>query len=145
VGDGAIGLMLRTLRPDVVVGTGGYVSAGVLLAATLQRIPTLIHEQNAIPGRTNRLLARFVSRVALTFPEAARFFPARKTVLTGLPIRPEIGRADWRMRYARSRLGRGEPRYQYGHCVYRRGFTDPPSFEASRPRATDDSDRDSTE
>jgi UDP-N-acetylglucosamine--N-acetylmuramyl-(pentapeptide) pyrophosphoryl-undecaprenol N-acetylglucosamine transferase len=86
--------MLRTLRPDVVVGTGGYVSAGVLLAAALQRIPTLIHEQNAIPGRTNRLLARFVSRIAITFPEAARYFPAEKTVLTGLPIRPEIGRAD---------------------------------------------------
>src|SRR2546421_216535 len=75
-------------------GTGGYVSAGVVLAAALQRIPTLIHEQNSFPGRTNRLLARFVDRVALTFPEAARFFPASKSVLTGLPIRPEIGRVD---------------------------------------------------
>lgn len=86
--------MLRGMRPDVVVGTGGYVSAGVLLAAALQRIPTLIHEQNAIPGRTNRLLARFVRRIAITFPEAAPYFPAGKTVVTGLPIRPEIGRVD---------------------------------------------------
>jgi UDP-N-acetylglucosamine--N-acetylmuramyl-(pentapeptide) pyrophosphoryl-undecaprenol N-acetylglucosamine transferase len=65
-----------------------------VLAAALQRIPTLIHEQNSIPGRTNRLLGRLVNRVAITFPEAARFFPARKTLLTGLPIRPEIGRVD---------------------------------------------------
>jgi UDP-N-acetylglucosamine--N-acetylmuramyl-(pentapeptide) pyrophosphoryl-undecaprenol N-acetylglucosamine transferase len=83
-------LLLRRLRPVAVIGTGGYASAGVVLAAALQRIPTLIHEQNMVPGRTNRLLARFARRVALTFPEAATYFPAARTVVTGLPIRPEI-------------------------------------------------------
>ena len=70
------GLLLRRLQPLAVIGTGGYASAGVVLAAAFQRIPTLIHEQNSIPGRTNRLLARLVRRVALTFPESAGYFPA---------------------------------------------------------------------
>jgi UDP-N-acetylglucosamine--N-acetylmuramyl-(pentapeptide) pyrophosphoryl-undecaprenol N-acetylglucosamine transferase len=60
----------------------------------LQGIPTLIHEQNSVPGRTNRLLARWVRRVALTFPESAAFFPDRKTIVTGLPVRPEIAQGD---------------------------------------------------
>jgi UDP-N-acetylglucosamine--N-acetylmuramyl-(pentapeptide) pyrophosphoryl-undecaprenol N-acetylglucosamine transferase len=89
----AMGL-LRQLRPDVVVGTGGYVSAGLVLAAALRRIPTVIHEQNAIAGRTNRLLGCFATRVAITFEESASFFPAGKTVVTGLPIRPEITTGD---------------------------------------------------
>jgi UDP-N-acetylglucosamine--N-acetylmuramyl-(pentapeptide) pyrophosphoryl-undecaprenol N-acetylglucosamine transferase len=88
------GILLRRLRPAAVIGTGGYVSAGVVLAAALLRIPTLIHEQNAIPGRTNRLLGRIVKRVALTFPEAARYFPAGKTVVTGLPVRPDVARGE---------------------------------------------------
>jgi UDP-N-acetylglucosamine--N-acetylmuramyl-(pentapeptide) pyrophosphoryl-undecaprenol N-acetylglucosamine transferase len=83
-------LLLRRLRPLAVIGTGGYASAAVVLAAALQGIPTVIHEQNSIPGRTNRLLARLVRRVAVTFPESAGYFPAGKSVVTGLPIRPEI-------------------------------------------------------
>jgi UDP-N-acetylglucosamine--N-acetylmuramyl-(pentapeptide) pyrophosphoryl-undecaprenol N-acetylglucosamine transferase len=88
------GLLLRRMAPVAVVGTGGYASAGVVLAAALQGIPTLIHEQNSVPGRTNRLLAHWVRRVVLTFPESAAFFPARKTVATGLPVRPEIAQGD---------------------------------------------------
>jgi UDP-N-acetylglucosamine--N-acetylmuramyl-(pentapeptide) pyrophosphoryl-undecaprenol N-acetylglucosamine transferase len=86
--------LLRRLAPAAVIGTGGYASAGVVLAAALQRIPTLIHEQNSVPGRTNRLLARFVRRVALTFPESAAHFPSGKGIVTGLPVRPEIGMGD---------------------------------------------------
>jgi UDP-N-acetylglucosamine--N-acetylmuramyl-(pentapeptide) pyrophosphoryl-undecaprenol N-acetylglucosamine transferase len=88
------GVLLRRLNPVAVVGTGGYASAGVMLAAALQGIPTLIHEQNSVPGRTNRLLGRVVRRVAVTFPESARYFPAGKSVVTGLPVRPEIARGD---------------------------------------------------
>ena len=84
------GLLLRRLDPVAVIGTGGYALAGVVLAAALQGIPTLIHEQNSIPGRTNRLLARFVRRVALTFAEAAPYFPPGRSVVTGLPVRPDI-------------------------------------------------------
>jgi UDP-N-acetylglucosamine--N-acetylmuramyl-(pentapeptide) pyrophosphoryl-undecaprenol N-acetylglucosamine transferase len=83
-------LLLRRLRPMAVVGMGGFASAGVVLAAALQRIPTIIHEQNTIPGRTNRLLAKLVRRVALTFPESAGYFPAGRSIVTGLPIRPDV-------------------------------------------------------
>lgn len=84
-------LLLRRFQPDVVVGTGGYVAGPVLLAAALRRIPTLIQEQNALPGITNRILGRIVRRIALGYPEAARFFPRDgRVIVTGNPIRPEI-------------------------------------------------------
>ncbi len=83
--------IIRSWRPDVVVGTGGYVCGPVILAAARRRIPTLIHEQNALPGLTNRILSRFAGRVAITFAASARYFPDQKKIrLTGLPVRPEI-------------------------------------------------------
>ena len=86
--------ILHNWKPNVVIGTGGYVCGPVVLAAALGRIPTLIHEQNALPGVTNRILARFVDRVAVTFEEAVKYFPgSQKVILTGLPVRPEIMRA----------------------------------------------------
>jgi UDP-N-acetylglucosamine--N-acetylmuramyl-(pentapeptide) pyrophosphoryl-undecaprenol N-acetylglucosamine transferase len=83
--------ILGEFQPALVIGTGGYVCAPVALAAILRRIPLVLHEQNALPGITNRLLARFARAVCVTFPEATKYFP-KKTVtrLTGLPIRPEI-------------------------------------------------------
>lgn len=87
--------IIRRLRPDAVVGTGGYVCGPVLLAAALSKIPTLIHEQNALPGITNRILARFVDKVTVTFAVSASYFPQRKKVrVTGLPVRPEILKAE---------------------------------------------------
>lgn len=87
--------IIRRFRPGAVIGTGGYVCGPVVLAAALKGIPTLIHEQNALPGVTNRILARFASRVAVTFADSLSYFPQReKTVLTGLPVRPEILQAD---------------------------------------------------
>lgn len=83
--------IIRSWSPDVVIGTGGYVCGPVILAAAWRRIPTLIHEQNALPGITNRILARFAGRIAVTFAASARYFPHREKVrLTGLPVRPEI-------------------------------------------------------
>lgn len=85
---------VKSWKPDVVIGTGGYVCGPVVLAAALSRIPTLIHEQNALPGVTNRILARFVDRVAVTFKESIKYFPrTQKVILTGLPVRTEILRA----------------------------------------------------
>lgn len=85
---------VKSWKPDVVIGTGGYVCGPVVLAAALSRIPTLIHEQNALPGVTNRILARFVDRVAVTFKESIKYFPrSQKVILTGLPVRTEILRA----------------------------------------------------
>jgi UDP-N-acetylglucosamine--N-acetylmuramyl-(pentapeptide) pyrophosphoryl-undecaprenol N-acetylglucosamine transferase len=89
----AVGL-LRSWKPDVVLGTGGYASAGIMFAAAVLRIPTVVHEANVAPGRVNRLLARLCSRIALTYDSSRRFFPAEKVVLTGLPVRPELQHAD---------------------------------------------------
>jgi len=79
--------ILEKFRPDVVVGVGGYASAPVLLAAKLKGLPFLIHEQNAWPGLTNRLLARWAERVCVSFPDADRAFHRGRTVLTGNPLR----------------------------------------------------------
>ncbi len=84
--------ILSQVRPDVAVGVGGYASGPMLLLSALRGIPTLIHEENAFPGLTNRLLLPFVSEIAYSFPESERFFRARakKTAFTGTPIRREI-------------------------------------------------------
>ncbi len=83
--------VLRAFRPDVVVGTGGYAAGPVLAAALLQGLPTLIQEQNAFPGLTNRLLSRFAGAVALGYADAAKHLsPKARIFVTGNPIRPEI-------------------------------------------------------
>jgi UDP-N-acetylglucosamine--N-acetylmuramyl-(pentapeptide) pyrophosphoryl-undecaprenol N-acetylglucosamine transferase len=76
-------------RPSVVVGVGGYSSGPVLALAALRRYPTLLLEQNAVPGLTNRLLAPLVGAAAVNFEEAMRFFP-RTGFVAGNPVRPEF-------------------------------------------------------
>jgi UDP-N-acetylglucosamine--N-acetylmuramyl-(pentapeptide) pyrophosphoryl-undecaprenol N-acetylglucosamine transferase len=75
--------------PQLVMGVGGYSSGPVVLAAAVRRIPTLLLEQNAVPGLTNRLLARFVSAAAVTFESTVTFF-GRRGFVTGNPVRPEF-------------------------------------------------------
>ncbi|NSW83738.1 MAG: undecaprenyldiphospho-muramoylpentapeptide beta-N-acetylglucosaminyltransferase, partial [Syntrophothermus sp.] len=82
--------ILRDFAPDVVVGTGGYVSYPVVMAANLMGIKTVIHEQNAFPGLANRLLAKRADWVLLSFEEARKYLQARRVVVTGLPVRSEI-------------------------------------------------------
>ncbi|NLW45544.1 MAG: undecaprenyldiphospho-muramoylpentapeptide beta-N-acetylglucosaminyltransferase [Syntrophomonadaceae bacterium] len=82
--------IIKEFNPDVVVGTGGYVSYPVVLAAGIMQFKTVIHEQNALPGLANRALGKRADRIMLTFPEAAAYFPEDKTTVTGLPVRPEI-------------------------------------------------------
>jgi len=77
-------------RPNVVLGVGGYSSGPVLLAAVLRRVPTIVHEQNAFPGLTNRLLARFVKKVAVAFAEALPRMNRPDGVVTGNPVRTEF-------------------------------------------------------
>ncbi|HEX9079752.1 MAG TPA: undecaprenyldiphospho-muramoylpentapeptide beta-N-acetylglucosaminyltransferase, partial [Desulfuromonadaceae bacterium] len=76
--------------PDRVLGVGGYASGPVVLAAAGMGIGRAIHEQNAIPGFTNRVLARFVERVFISLTGSERYFPGGKVILTGNPIRKEI-------------------------------------------------------
>jgi len=77
-------------RPNVILGVGGYSSGPVLLAGRLRGIPTAIHEQNAFPGVTNRLLAKFVNAVAVAFAEAGPRLRRSDAVVTGNPIRTEF-------------------------------------------------------
>jgi UDP-N-acetylglucosamine--N-acetylmuramyl-(pentapeptide) pyrophosphoryl-undecaprenol N-acetylglucosamine transferase len=79
--------VVKRHAPDVVLGVGGYVSGPVVLAASLSGRPSAVAEQNAIPGLTNRLLSRFVSRVYTAFPQAADRVPRRKVNLVGNPVR----------------------------------------------------------
>jgi UDP-N-acetylglucosamine--N-acetylmuramyl-(pentapeptide) pyrophosphoryl-undecaprenol N-acetylglucosamine transferase len=81
--------IIRQFRPHVVVGAGGYVSGPVLLMAAIMGVPTLVMDSNALPGFTNRQLARFVDRAALTFDESLKFF-GKKGVVTGNPVRHEF-------------------------------------------------------
>lgn len=82
--------VLNSFRPDAVLGVGGYASLPMLLAARSAGITCCIHEQNAVPGMTNKLLARVVDRIFITVEESARFFPPDRTFLTGNPLRRQI-------------------------------------------------------
>ena len=86
--------ILKLLTPDIVIGVGGYSSGAIVMIAGLKSIPTMIHEQNSVPGLTNRILGRMVQRVCVTYHESASSFPMGKTFLTGNPIRGKILRGD---------------------------------------------------
>lgn len=77
-------------RPDLVVGVGGYASGPLVLSAWILRVPILIHEQNSIPGLTNKWLGKIADRVAVSFKESSRFFPQNKATVTGNMIREEF-------------------------------------------------------
>ena len=79
---------------DVTVGTGGFVSGPVLLAASLRGRPVVLQEQNAFAGVTNKLLARRAERIYIAFEEAKRYLPAEKCILSGNPTRTELRAAD---------------------------------------------------
>jgi len=81
---------LREFRPQAVIGFGGYAGFCPVLAARLLGIPTAVHEQNSVPGVTNRILGRVARRVFLSFPDQGKAFRASKTRLSGNPVRPEI-------------------------------------------------------
>jgi UDP-N-acetylglucosamine--N-acetylmuramyl-(pentapeptide) pyrophosphoryl-undecaprenol N-acetylglucosamine transferase len=87
--------MIRKIKPNIVIGTGGYVSASVALISSIIGIPTFIHEQNAIPGITNQILSLTSRIVFLSFPESRNHFWRKgKTICVGNPIREEIWKGD---------------------------------------------------
>ena len=100
VGNACLGLyqsagIIRRFRPDVVLGTGGYVSGPVVLASVMLGIPTALQEQNVFPGMTTRLLARFARVAFVPFEETCRHLPRNtRTVVTGNPVRPEVLSCD---------------------------------------------------
>jgi UDP-N-acetylglucosamine--N-acetylmuramyl-(pentapeptide) pyrophosphoryl-undecaprenol N-acetylglucosamine transferase len=86
--------LLREHRFDVVCGMGGYVTLPVALAARMEGVPVVLHEQNAVPGIANRLAARVASRIGVGVDAAARAFPPERTTVVGNPVRPELANLD---------------------------------------------------
>ncbi|MEJ0002196.1 MAG: UDP-N-acetylglucosamine--N-acetylmuramyl-(pentapeptide) pyrophosphoryl-undecaprenol N-acetylglucosamine transferase [bacterium] len=82
-----------SIYPDVIFGKGGYASFPTIFAAKILRIPVVIHESDSVPGRVNKWAGGFAKRVAISFPEAADYFPKDKTAWTGQPIRAELEHA----------------------------------------------------
>ncbi len=82
--------IIREFKPDIVIGVGGYITAPVLYAAHQLHIKTMIHEQNSIPGLSNKFLARFVDLICVSLPGSISYFPKNKTIYTGNPRSEEI-------------------------------------------------------
>ena len=96
-------LKLFLVMPDVVFAKGGYGSFPTLLVARLYRIPVIIHESDAVPGRVNAWAGKWARRIAISFPASAHSFPPGKTALTGSPVRKRILAGN--MEQARESLG----------------------------------------
>lgn len=82
--------LYRDFQPSAVLGMGGFTSTAPILAGRSRKIPTFVHESNAIPGKSNKLNARLVTRVLLGFEECAKYLPAGKCTVTGTPIRTSL-------------------------------------------------------
>src|SRR2546422_8247991 len=82
--------LLGELRPRLVVGVGGYASVAIVIAASLRRIPTVLLEQNVVPGAANRVLARLARRICVGFAESIAFLPRARTIHTGNPVRADL-------------------------------------------------------
>lgn len=92
--------ILNHVKPQIVIGIGGYASLSTVLAAHFRGIPTIILEQNSTPGLANRILGRFVDAIAVTYQDSISYFPEHKTYLTGNPIRKNIIRRDRHSAYS---------------------------------------------
>ena len=82
--------IIKSFKPDVVIGTGGFASGAVLKLASLLNIPTVIQEQNSYPGITNKLLAKKANKICVAYENLERFFPKDKMILTGNPVRQDL-------------------------------------------------------
>jgi len=81
---------IKKFSPDIVIGAGGYITAPVLYAAHKLKVPTLIHEQNSIPGVSNKFIGKFADKICVSLPNSLNLFPKKKTVYTGNPRSEEI-------------------------------------------------------
>ncbi|MBW7844915.1 MAG: undecaprenyldiphospho-muramoylpentapeptide beta-N-acetylglucosaminyltransferase [Bacteroidia bacterium] len=82
--------ILKEFKPDAAIGFGGYASGAMLYAATLKKIPTVIHEQNSYAGITNKILKNRVDKICVAYDNMGKFFPENKIVKTGNPIRQDL-------------------------------------------------------
>ena len=86
--------ILQEFKPDVVIGAGGYITAPVLYSAHKLGIPILIHEQNSIPGKSNKFISNFADTICVSLPNSVNYFDKKKTILTGNPRSEEIIKAE---------------------------------------------------
>ena len=86
--------IIRKFKPDLVFGVGGYVTGPVILASRLLGVTTCIHEQNSIPGLTNKLLGHIANKIFVSLPGSEKYFPTPKTILSGNPVRSNIIKAS---------------------------------------------------
>jgi UDP-N-acetylglucosamine--N-acetylmuramyl-(pentapeptide) pyrophosphoryl-undecaprenol N-acetylglucosamine transferase len=82
--------IIKSFKPDVVIGTGGFASGAVLKVASILGIPTVIQEQNSYPGITNKLLAKKANKICVAYENLEKFFPKDKMILTGNPVRQDL-------------------------------------------------------
>lgn len=83
--------IIRDFKPDVIVGTGGYASFPALMAGSMMGVPTCVHESNALPGLTTRMIAKRADRVLVCFPESAQYYKdSKKVEIVGMPVRREF-------------------------------------------------------
>ena len=127
--------IIRKVKPELVIGFGGYAGFAGVLAARIAGKPTAIHEQNSYPGMTNRLLGKVVDRVFLSMPDAAGVFDPRKTVLVGNPVRAAIAELYEKRRREfadRDNGGHAEQPDGDGTKSYYGGVDGPSPFDADR-------------
>jgi len=82
--------IIKSFKPDVVIGTGGFASGAVLKVASMLGIPTVIQEQNSYPGITNKLLSKKANKICVAYENLERFFPKENMILTGNPVRQDL-------------------------------------------------------
>ncbi len=101
--------ILTQFKPDVVLSFGGYVSVPITLAASILRIPLVIHEQTLEAGISNKLVSKFARKVCISWEQSAKYFPAGKTILTGNPLRKEFEMGDLRTDKFKKTLSHARP------------------------------------
>ena len=90
--------IIKEFQPDIVIGAGGYITAPVLYAAHKLKVPILIHEQNSIPGVSNKFIGKFANKICVSLPNSLNLFPKDKVVYTGNPRSEEIMKAEKKLK-----------------------------------------------
>lgn len=97
--------IIKNFKPQIVIGVGGYASGPTLRAAIFRKIPTLIQEQNSFPGKTNKILAKNVTKICTAYEGLEKFFPKEKIMVTGNPVRLEVIQTEGKKEEAYSHFG----------------------------------------
>lgn len=81
------GLLFLSIKPKIIISAGGFAATGVVLWSRIYKVPCVVHEQNIIPGKANRLAGRFADKILISFEETKKYFDSQKCIFTGMPVR----------------------------------------------------------